>query len=38
VSAAHTPDEITEVCERFGRMAADLGDAGADEARLAAHA
>jgi 8-amino-7-oxononanoate synthase len=38
VSAAHTPDEIAEVCERFARMAADLGDAGADEARLAAHA
>ena len=37
VSAAHTRDEIAEVCERFARMAADLGDAGADEARLAAH-
>jgi 8-amino-7-oxononanoate synthase len=37
VSAAHTRDEIALVCERFARMAADLGDAGADEARLAAH-
>jgi 8-amino-7-oxononanoate synthase len=37
VSAAHTPDEIAEVCERFARMAADLTEAGADEARLAAH-
>jgi 8-amino-7-oxononanoate synthase len=37
VSAAHTPNEIAEVCERFARMAADLTEAGADEARLAAH-
>jgi 8-amino-7-oxononanoate synthase len=37
VSAAHTPDEVAEVCERFARMAADLTEAGADEARLAAH-
>jgi 8-amino-7-oxononanoate synthase len=37
VSAAHTPDEIAEVCERFARMAADLGDAGANETRRAAH-
>ena len=37
VSAAHTPDEIAEVCRRFGRVAAELSDRGPDEARLAAH-
>jgi 8-amino-7-oxononanoate synthase len=37
VSAAHTPDEISEVCRRFGRMAAELDDIGVDETPLAAH-
>ena len=37
VSAAHTPDEIAEVRRRFGRVAAELNDAGPEEAPLAAH-
>jgi 8-amino-7-oxononanoate synthase len=37
VSAAHTPDEIAEVCRRFGRVAAELNDGGPAEALLAAH-
>jgi 8-amino-7-oxononanoate synthase len=37
VSAAHTPDEMTEVCGRFARLAAELADAGADETPRAAH-
>jgi 8-amino-7-oxononanoate synthase len=37
VSAAHTADEIAEVCRRFGRVAAELNDAGADDAPRAAH-
>jgi 8-amino-7-oxononanoate synthase len=37
VSAAHTSDEIAEVCRRFGRVAAALNDGGPEEAQLAAH-
>jgi 8-amino-7-oxononanoate synthase len=37
VSAAHTSDEIAEVCRRFGRVAAALDERGPEEAQLAAH-
>jgi 8-amino-7-oxononanoate synthase len=37
VSAAHTPEEIAEVCRRFARVAAELDDQGTDETPLAAH-
>jgi 8-amino-7-oxononanoate synthase len=37
VSAAHSEDEIAEVCRRFGRMAAELNEGGPGEALLAAH-
>ncbi|MGH6904649.1 MAG: serine palmitoyltransferase [Geminicoccaceae bacterium] len=37
VSAAHTSDEITEVCRRFGRVAAALHGGRPEEAQLAAH-
>jgi 8-amino-7-oxononanoate synthase len=37
VSAAHTSDEIAEVCRRFGRVAAALNERGPEEAQLAAH-
>jgi 8-amino-7-oxononanoate synthase len=36
VSAAHTPEEIAEVCRRFGRVAAELNDNGLDQAPRAA--
>ena len=31
VSAAHTPDEIEEVCRRFGRVAAELNGTGPEQ-------
>jgi 8-amino-7-oxononanoate synthase len=37
VSAAHTPDEIAEVCRRFGRVAAELNGARPQQGALAAH-
>ena len=37
VSAAHTADEIAEVCRRFARVAAELGSPAADAAPRAAH-
>jgi 8-amino-7-oxononanoate synthase len=37
VSAAHTPDEIAEVCRRFARVAAELNEQGTDDTPLAAH-
>jgi 8-amino-7-oxononanoate synthase len=37
VSAAHSPEEIAEVCRRFGRVAAELNNSPLDEAPLAAH-
>jgi 8-amino-7-oxononanoate synthase len=37
VSAAHSSNEIAEVCRRFGRVAAALNDGGPEEAQLAAH-
>ena len=37
VSAAHSSDEIAEVCRRFGRVAAELSDGGPEEAQRAAH-
>jgi 8-amino-7-oxononanoate synthase len=37
VSAAHTPEEIAEVCRRFARVAAELDDQGTDETPLAVH-
>jgi 8-amino-7-oxononanoate synthase len=37
VSAAHTPDEIAEVCRRFARVAAELNGAGPEQGALAAH-
>ena len=37
VSAAHTPDEIAEVCRRFARVAAELNQSGTAQAPLAAH-
>ena len=37
VSAAHTPDEIAEVCRRFARVAAELNRPGTDQAPLVAH-
>jgi 8-amino-7-oxononanoate synthase len=37
VSAAHTPEEIAEVCRRFARVAAELDDQGTDETPVAAH-
>lgn len=37
VSAAHSPEEIAEVCSRFARVAAELGDGSPDAAALAAH-
>jgi 8-amino-7-oxononanoate synthase len=37
VSAAHTPDEIAEVCRRFGRVAAGLNGARPQQGALAAH-
>jgi 8-amino-7-oxononanoate synthase len=37
VSAAHTPDEIAEVCRRFARVAKELNRSGTAQVRLAAH-
>jgi 8-amino-7-oxononanoate synthase len=37
VSAAHTPDEIAEVCRRFARVAEELNRSGTAPVRLAAH-
>jgi 8-amino-7-oxononanoate synthase len=37
VSAAHSSDEIAEVCRRFGRVAAELNERGPEPAQLAAH-
>jgi 8-amino-7-oxononanoate synthase len=37
VSAAHSSDEIAEVCRRFGRVAAELSDGRRETAQLAAH-
>ena len=37
VSAAHTPDEIAEVCQRFARVAAELNQSGTAQAPLAAN-